>query len=149
MRKVIKKGRKTLLSKTKTTSSIFKKKALLYDMLSENIRLTGSPEEKILASNQVECKRCGDNIFSASVHDYKTCKCGAVTVDGGQHYVHTSWLDGEMTKHLIEKHIWIKRADMQALIDAVNWGIKNHRNQYGIALAVLRACRDTGLLKGF
>lgn len=42
--------------------------------------------EKILV-NKVKCNKCGDIIESVSVHDFKTCKCGAVSVDGGHEYL--------------------------------------------------------------
>lgn len=35
----------------------------------------------------VECRECGDRIWSRSVHDFRTCKCGAVFVDGGREYI--------------------------------------------------------------
>jgi hypothetical protein len=37
--------------------------------------------------NQVRCLRCGDEPFSRSVHNYKSCKCGTVSVDGGMQYL--------------------------------------------------------------
>ena len=37
--------------------------------------------------NKIRCKKCGDIIESTSVHDFKTCKCGAVSVDGGHNYI--------------------------------------------------------------
>lgn len=42
--------------------------------------------EKILI-NKIKCKKCGDIIESKSVHDFVTCKCGAVSVDGGHNYI--------------------------------------------------------------
>lgn len=33
--------------------------------------------------NRVKCKRCGDVIESLHQHDFKTCKCGSVSIDGG------------------------------------------------------------------
>lgn len=42
--------------------------------------------EKILV-NKIKCKKCGDIIESKSVHDFVTCKCGAVSVDGGHNYI--------------------------------------------------------------
>ncbi|MGN0115087.1 MAG: hypothetical protein ACI396_07140 [Acutalibacteraceae bacterium] len=41
---------------------------------------------KILV-NKIRCKKCNDIIESKSVHDFKTCKCGAVSVDGGNCYL--------------------------------------------------------------
>ncbi len=37
--------------------------------------------------NMVRCKRCGATIESCSVHDFVTCPCGAVSVDGGREYL--------------------------------------------------------------
>lgn len=36
--------------------------------------------------NQAKCKKCNDVIVSANRHDYATCKCGAISVDGGSWY---------------------------------------------------------------
>lgn len=36
--------------------------------------------------NRVRCKHCGDVIESKRRHDFVTCKCGRVYVDGGQDY---------------------------------------------------------------
>jgi len=37
--------------------------------------------------NAIRCKHCGDVIESRSVHDFKSCSCGACTVDGGLEYL--------------------------------------------------------------
>jgi len=36
--------------------------------------------------NAAVCKKCGDYIRSKNRHDFKSCKCGAVIVDGGSWY---------------------------------------------------------------
>ena len=41
----------------------------------------------LILSNQVICKLCGDAPYSTHRHDYKTCKCGEVGVDGGMDYL--------------------------------------------------------------
>ncbi len=41
----------------------------------------------MILSNQVRCAKCGDTPFSGSVHDFRSCACGAVSVDGGMHYL--------------------------------------------------------------
>ena len=41
---------------------------------------------KIL-TNKIRCNYCGDIIESKTVHDYKQCKCGKVSVDGGHDYL--------------------------------------------------------------
>ena len=35
----------------------------------------------------LECKNCGDTIFSRARHDFMTCSCGKVSVDGGFDYM--------------------------------------------------------------
>ena len=40
-----------------------------------------------IVRNAVQCKRCGDIMESVSVHDFKTCSCGACSVDGGYNYL--------------------------------------------------------------
>ena len=36
--------------------------------------------------NAVVCKLCGDLIRSRSVHEFRTCRCKCVSVDGGEEY---------------------------------------------------------------
>lgn len=40
-----------------------------------------------IVRNVIKCKLCGDIIESKSVHDFVTCSCGAVSVDGGHNYL--------------------------------------------------------------
>ncbi len=44
------------------------------------------PEPRII-SNKIKCKFCGDIIESKHRHDFETCKCGRVSVDGGHDYL--------------------------------------------------------------
>lgn len=37
--------------------------------------------------NMAQCKKCGVVVVSTHRHDYRTCKCGAIAVDGGRDYV--------------------------------------------------------------
>ena len=41
----------------------------------------------IIISNKIKCNICGDVIESTYTHDYKTCSCGRVAVDGGKEYM--------------------------------------------------------------
>lgn len=41
----------------------------------------------MIIKNAIKCKICGDIIESTSVHDFKTCSCGACSVDGGHDYL--------------------------------------------------------------
>lgn len=44
-------------------------------------------KRKIITKNCIKCKKCGDIIESRNVHDFKTCRCGACSVDGGHEYL--------------------------------------------------------------
>ena len=41
----------------------------------------------MIIRNMIQCKKCGDIIESVTVHDFKTCSCGACSVDGGHDYL--------------------------------------------------------------
>ena len=48
--------------------------------------------------NRVKCLKCDDTIESKHVHDFVTCSCGNVSVDGGLDYSRRSfetmlWID--------------------------------------------------------
>ena len=46
--------------------------------------------EKIL-KNAIKCNYCGDVIVSKHTHDFVTCKCGKVSVDGGNEYLRRTY----------------------------------------------------------
>lgn len=41
----------------------------------------------MILRNQAECLKCKDHIMSVSKHDFKTCSCQAICVDGGLDYI--------------------------------------------------------------
>lgn len=43
--------------------------------------------------NLAECRKCGEVIESKHRHDFVTCKCGAISVDGGRAYLKRSAKD--------------------------------------------------------
>ena len=47
----------------------------------------GETRKVVIVRNAVRCKKCGQVIESTHRHDYRTCKCGAVSVDGGHDYL--------------------------------------------------------------
>ena len=42
---------------------------------------------KIIKSNKARCRLCGDVIESKHSHDWQSCSCGAIFVDGGREYL--------------------------------------------------------------
>lgn len=41
------------------------------------------PENK---ASKIKCKKCKTVIYSLYVHDYNSCHCGAIAIDGGTDY---------------------------------------------------------------
>ena len=44
--------------------------------------------------NVIRCNHCGDVIESTYRHDYRTCRCGCVFVDGGHDYLRRGAVNG-------------------------------------------------------
>lgn len=40
-----------------------------------------------IKTNKAQCRQCNDIITSTHVHDFKECKCGEISVDGGKEYL--------------------------------------------------------------
>jgi hypothetical protein len=96
-----------------------------------------------IIQNQIRCNQCGDEPYSAHRHDCKSCKCGAVAVDGGMEYLKRSCVEGatytELSYSMTEEVI-------DEVKEAVRWGQETGRNEFGIALAVIRVLRKNDLL---
>lgn len=48
--------------------------------------------DKII-KNRAYCRLCGEEVESESVHDFVTCFCGNVSVDGGREYLRRCFRD--------------------------------------------------------
>jgi hypothetical protein len=54
---------------------------------------------KKLIRSRYQCKECEDIIESKHRHDFTTCQCGNLSIDGGLHYTRiiydkeNSWID--------------------------------------------------------
>lgn len=57
------------------------------------------PVKRTLLRNAAQCLECGDVIESTHRHDFRTCSCGNLSVDGGLSYTrrlfqeHTGFMD--------------------------------------------------------
>lgn len=57
-------------------------------MREKNQQSDDMPEKKtIIVRNAIRCNHCGDVIESNYIHDFKTCSCRKVAVDGGHDYL--------------------------------------------------------------
>lgn len=53
--------------------------------------------------NMAKCLKCNDIVESLHRHDFRTCKCGNITVDGGTKYIRRVGKDLEQMQELSVK----------------------------------------------
>lgn len=95
----------------------------------------------MIIQNAVICNKCDDFIFSKHRHDFVTCKCGNISVDGGQEYlrrVGAGISDRSYTDMSWELPEELYRACAIAAQEAADTG----RNAIGVANAVMRKLRE-------
>ena len=49
----------------------------------------------MIIRNSAKCLLCGEEIESTYRHDYKSCKCGNIAVDGGKDYIRRGFTSNE------------------------------------------------------
>lgn len=85
-----------------------------------------------LLRSQLECPKCHDLISSIHRHDFRTCKCGALSIDGGRDYLRVSATEEVMA--LLADEGERAKIDRSISIDGP------HNNESaGLALAVYKA----------
>ena len=94
----------------------------------------------MILSNQVECLICGDKPYSANRHDYKSCKCGNVAVDGGMDYFRRTGDGLNIRDMCIELEDDVANACLDNITEMAN----TKRNNVGILCGVARTLRDNG-----
>lgn len=52
--------------------------------------------------NKAKCLKCGDVIESKHIHDWVSCTCGNIFVDGGRQYLRRGVADVEYYQDLSE-----------------------------------------------
>ena len=99
--------------------------------------------KKAIVQNEAKCGKCGDIIVSKHVHDFAECGCGAIFVDGGMEYLRR----GFEVDAFIDRSLKMDSDVVNLCIDAVEDSISGNKNELGIALAVIRTLRDSGMLR--
>jgi hypothetical protein len=92
----------------------------------------------VIIQNAVTCLACGDFIVSKHRHDFVTCTCGAVSVDGGQEYLRRvgDFANAMDLSWSLPDNIYNDCAE------AVQNAMDSGRNKFGIANAVMRTLRE-------
>lgn len=89
---------------------------------------------KKILRNRFRCNRCGTIIESKYCHDFQTCKCGAISCDGGHEYIRLCLEQGLTTEDYQDLCEWEKPVysdEMQKLIDDVNNSIFTPEEVFG------------------
>lgn len=95
-----------------------------------------------ILQNQARCLDCGDEPYSAHRHNFKYCKCGNISVDGGLDYIRRGYLpDANME----DMSITIPQEAYDACVEAIKWSKDTGRNDLGLICAIARALRDNGV----
>jgi len=94
----------------------------------------------MIVQNAATCLLCGDFIVSKHRHDYVTCTCGAIAVDGGQEYLRRVGDLGAAMDLSWSLPDDVYRECAEAAQNAADTG----RNKFGIANAVMRVLRERG-----
>jgi len=97
----------------------------------------------MILSNSAKCLLCGDEIFSASSHDFTECSCGNIFVDGGMSYIRHGYKSSESYMNL---SIEISELEFEMCMSALDWCDETRRNNLGRVCAIFRALRDSGHL---
>ena len=94
----------------------------------------------MIIENTVVCLSCGDKIVSKHRHDFVTCTCGAVSVDGGQSYLRRV---GDFGNAMDLS--WSLPDDVyEQCAEAAQVAADTGSNKFGIANAVMRTLRERG-----
>jgi hypothetical protein len=99
----------------------------------------------MIIQNSVKCFNCGDEPFSAHRHDFRYCKCGNIAVDGGLSYLRR--VGNVLNESVKDTSMSINNEHVTDLIESVKWANETGRNEFGVALAVIRSLVKNGYIK--
>ncbi len=74
----------------------------------------------MLEIGALECPLCGYVIYSRARHDFRSCKCKAISVDGGLDYRKVSWDDKRIKWADVNNHLLTLPLTAQELYDDWN-----------------------------
>ena len=94
----------------------------------------------MILQNQIRCLKCKDEVYSAHRHDFVTCSCGAVAVDGGMEYLRRvgnadDWKEMSIT---ITEGLCLKLTNM------IDEATKENKNALGVLCTIARELKKNG-----
>ncbi len=81
----------------------------------------------------VQCPKCKDYIFSRTKHDFRSCSCKSVSVDGGFDYTKLHWSSDVKREDISYYQIKIEQSKEDLFDD---WN--NFKDKYGILKRVTK-----------
>ena len=75
-----------------------------------------------IIENSAKCLKCGDKIVSKHRHDYVTCSCGNISVDGGLDYCRRSFKEMDTW---IDTSIWEEDTSKQSYEETIEGDVNN------------------------
>lgn len=75
----------------------------------------------------IECPDCGDLVFSRARHDFRSCSCGAVSIDGGFDYLKVA---GKI--RIEDNKIITKQIEVSASKNDLYWDWAKGRDKFGL-----------------
>lgn len=95
----------------------------------------------MILNNRAKCNKCGDIIYSSHRHDFNSCSCGEVSVDGGMDYIRRTYNpDADVTEMSVE----LDDGLVTKLRESIDWANDTGRNSLGIVCAITRTLTDWG-----
>lgn len=95
----------------------------------------------MILNNRAKCNKCGDIIYSSHRHDFNSCSCGEVSVDGGMDYIRRTYNpDADVTEMSVE----LDDDLVTKLRESIDWANDTGRNSLGIVCAITRTLTDWG-----
>jgi hypothetical protein len=71
-----------------------------------------------ITKNAAQCLQCFDVIESRHRHDYVTCSCGSISVDGGLAYLRASFKDQSLFSSKVETRRYTEQELLEKLTTA-------------------------------
>ena len=99
-----------------------------------------------LKVNGIMCPKCDDIIFSRAHHDFHSCTCGSVNIDGGFEYLRFGWNNDINRDDII--HVDIEfNSNITKEILYQDWNLRT--DKYGILTYRNRSYEDVCEIKCF
>jgi hypothetical protein len=92
-------------------------------------------DKKILV-NMAKCRKCEEIIVSTHRHDFRYCKCGAISVDGGTAYLKRSFTNFSDIIEMSE-HEEYEREEF-------DWETKRREQDMDLKIHLIKTARESG-----